>query len=60
MFATMAVLLAQNHGRFGPDVLIGWPNRLLVIAYSGWLMAVAWHATQLSRQAAAQPRYKMI
>jgi len=50
MFATMAVMLPHNDGAFGPDVLIGWPNRLLVGAYSGWLMVVAWHATQLNRQ----------
>jgi hypothetical protein len=46
MFAILGVMLAQNNGAFGPNVLIGWPNRLLVAAYSGWLIAVAWHATR--------------
>jgi Protein of unknown function (DUF998) len=34
-------------GTLGPDVLIGWPNRLFIIGYSLWLMVVAWHAIQL-------------
>jgi hypothetical protein len=41
MFATIAALLPLNAGQFGPSVVAGWPNRLLVIAYSAWLMAVA-------------------
>ena len=39
-------------GTLGPDVLIGWPNRLFIIGGSLWLMVVAWHAIQLSRQTA--------
>ncbi len=38
----VAVMLPQNGGEFGPDVLIGWPNRLFLVANSLWLMAVAW------------------
>lgn len=41
MFAVLAVLLPRNGGTFGPAVWIGWPNRLLVIAYSAWLLLVA-------------------
>jgi hypothetical protein len=47
---SVALLLPQGNGGFGPDVPIGWPNRLLVLAYSVWLMAVAWHALRLSRR----------
>jgi hypothetical protein len=36
-------------GTFGPDVLIGWQNRLLILAYTGWVMVAAWHTAQLSR-----------
>jgi hypothetical protein len=43
-------MLPQNDGRFGPDVSIGWPNRLLLVAYDAWLMVVAWPAVQLIRQ----------
>src|SRR5262249_36472338 len=39
-------------GTLGPDVLIGWPNRLFIIGYSLWLMVVAWHGIQLSRPTA--------
>jgi uncharacterized protein DUF998 len=46
----MAVMLPQSGGEFGPDVLIGWPNRLFVVANSVWLMAVAWRAAHLSGQ----------
>ena len=46
----MAVMLPQSGGKFGPEVLIGWPNRLFVVANSVWLMTVAWRAARLSRQ----------
>jgi hypothetical protein len=39
--------LAQTGGQFGPDVLIGWPNRIVITTYSVWLMAVASQATKL-------------
>ena len=47
---SLAVMLPQSNGEFGPDVLIGWPNRLFVVANSVWLMVVAWRAARLSRQ----------
>lgn len=53
MAATIAVTLPGNGGAFGPAgpaVPAGWPNRLLVIAYSAWLMVLARQATRLSRQ----------
>lgn len=43
---SLGVMLSQSDGKFGPDVLVGWPNRLTVLAYSGWLMTVAWRAAQ--------------
>lgn len=52
--ALMAVVviigLSQSGGQFGPDVLVGWPNRLVVLAYCGWLMAAARGAIQVERQ----------
>ena len=50
MIATMFIGLSQSGGQIGPDVLIGWPNRLLVVAYNGWLMTVAWQAAKLRGQ----------
>jgi hypothetical protein len=47
MFVSMFIMLGQTQGKFGPEVLIGWPNRLVVLAYCVWLMVVAWHASKL-------------
>jgi hypothetical protein len=51
-FVALVFLAFVAKGRLGPDVLIGWPNRLFIIGCSLWLMVVAWHAIHLSRQAA--------
>jgi len=40
--------LARTGGQFGPDVLVGWPNRILIAAYCAWLLAAA---SQAGRQA---------
>jgi len=32
--SSVAIMLPRGNGEFGPDVLIGWPNRLLVLSYS--------------------------
>ena len=50
VFALSMVVMFPDDGTFGPDVLIGWPNRFMMLAYSAWLMVVAWRADQLSRQ----------
>ena len=42
--SSVAIMLPRGNGEFGPDVLIGWPKRLLVLSYSTWLMIVAWQA----------------
>jgi len=42
----LAFVIAK--GRLGPDVLIGWPNRLFMIGYSVWLMVVARHAIAIA------------
>jgi Protein of unknown function (DUF998) len=47
MFASMFVMLRQTQGKFGPEVLIGWPNRVVVLAYCIWLMVVAWRASKV-------------
>ena len=43
---TVAVTLPQSGG-FGPDVPIGWPNRLFLVTKGVWLMAVGWRASRL-------------
>ena len=47
MVATVFIGLWQSGGEFGPDVLAGWPNRFLVVAYCVWLITAAWRADQL-------------
>ena len=49
MLALLFVGLSQTGGKFGPDVLIGWPNRLLMGGYGVWLITVALRALQLQR-----------
>lgn len=49
MFATLFIGLSQSGGEFGPGAPIGWPNRLLVLAYCAWLMAAARGASQQDR-----------
>jgi hypothetical protein len=44
---SVALLFPQNGGDFGPDVQIGWPNRLLMVAYITWLLVVARRATRV-------------
>jgi hypothetical protein len=44
---SVAVLLPRGGGEFGPNVPIGLPNRFLIVAYSVWLMMVAWQAIRV-------------
>ena len=53
MFTTLGITLAQSGGQFGPSVVIGWPNRLVVIAYAAWLIVVSRRATRFTSN---QPR----
>ena len=50
MVAMMFIGLSQSGGEFGPGVLIGWPNRLVVLAYCGWLMVAARGVALVERQ----------
>ncbi|CAA9335939.1 MAG: hypothetical protein AVDCRST_MAG93-6415, partial [uncultured Chloroflexia bacterium] len=50
VFSLSMAIMFPDYGTFGPDVLIGWPNRFMIVAYSVWLMVVAWRAARLSRQ----------
>ena len=50
VFALSMAVMFPDDGTFGPDVLIGWPNRFMMVAYSAWLMVVARRAGQLANQ----------
>lgn len=45
--AAMIVLLPKNGGKPGPDVLLGWPNRIMILTHCAWLMLIAWTALKL-------------
>ena len=49
-FFSLGVMVSQSGGKFGPDVLVGWPNRIEMLAYCVWLMTVAWQAVKLRGQ----------
>jgi hypothetical membrane protein len=42
--------LARTGGEFGPEVLIGWPNRILIAAYCAWLLVAASQASRLGTE----------
>src|SRR5215207_4567441 len=46
-FVSIGVMVSQSGGKFCPEVLVGWPNRIEMIAYSVWLMVVAWQAIRV-------------
>lgn len=50
MFASIFIYLGKTDGKFGPDTLIGWPNRLLLVAYCVWLMTVARQVIRLGSE----------
>jgi len=45
--ASMVIMLPRNGGQPGPEVLVGWPNRLMILAHCAWLMPVAWYTITL-------------
>lgn len=49
-FVSVGVMVSQSGGEFGPEVPVGWPNRIEILAYSVWLMVVARQATRLRVQ----------
>jgi hypothetical protein len=50
MIGSIFIMLGKTQGKFDPEALIGWPNRILVFAYCSWLIVVANNAIRLSRQ----------
>jgi hypothetical protein len=43
MFGSL-ILFAPGNSGYGPDALIGWPDRFLAVANASWLVIVAWYA----------------
>ena len=48
-FLSLGVMLSQSGGKFGANVLVGWPNRFEILAYSVWLMVVARGAAEVTQ-----------
>jgi hypothetical protein len=42
---SMVVMLPRNGGQPGPAVLVGWPNRIMILAHCAWIKAM-----RISRQ----------
>jgi len=49
-FVSLGVMVSRSGGEFGPDLLVGWPNRIEIVAYSVWLMVVARQAIRVRSQ----------
>ena len=47
-FVSLGVMVSRSGGEFGPNVPVGWPNRIEIVVYSVWLMVVAWQAIRVS------------
>ena len=47
MFIGSVAVMFPNDGKFGPEVLIGWPNRFFIVTHAVWLITVAWQALKL-------------
>jgi len=45
---SLAMMLPPPGTSLGPGVLVGWPNRIMILAHCAWLMPVAWQAIELS------------
>ncbi|HEY3422212.1 MAG TPA: DUF998 domain-containing protein [Methanocellaceae archaeon] len=43
-FIVSLIIFVPGKGGFGPDVLIGLPNRFMAVSYAAWLMIAAWYA----------------
>ncbi len=51
MILAVGITLPLHHG-FGPGVWIGWPNRLVMLAYAVWFMVVVLQAIKLHKKKA--------
>jgi MFS family permease len=47
----LGVLLSRSGGSFGPDVPVGWPNRLEFATYGVWFLTVARRSFSIGKEA---------
>jgi hypothetical protein len=56
-FVSLGVMASQTDSEFGPDVKVGWPNRLEIFLYCIWLVTLSRHAVAVARRSmTAEPR----
>jgi hypothetical protein len=41
-FVASLIIFMPSISGYGPEVRIGWPNRLMAVSYAAWLMISAW------------------
>jgi len=41
---SMILMLPQNEGKPGPNVLVGWPNRIMILAHCAWIIPLGRYA----------------
>lgn len=46
----VTAMITMFKGTFNPTVLIGWPNRLLMVSQCAWMMTVAWQMVRSTQQ----------
>jgi Protein of unknown function (DUF998) len=44
------ILAVPQAGGFGPSVMVGWFNRIVVLSECAWLIAVGWHALEVNKK----------
>lgn len=48
---SLGVMVSQHVGQFGPEVKVGWPNRLEILAQCIWLMTLARQGLEVTQGA---------
>src|SRR5262245_14168815 len=48
VFIVSMVMMFPRDGQFGSGVLMGWPNRFMIVTHCGSLMILAWQTIRLS------------
>jgi hypothetical protein len=49
VFIVSMVMMFPRDGQFGPSVLLGWPNRFMIVTHCVSLMILAWRTIRLSK-----------
>lgn len=49
IFAGAVYAFAGPDPKFGPDVVIGWPQRIMMLTYGAWLIIVTWAVGMAAR-----------